>query len=245
MISNSSDDESDDGSEPKENEPTLIQDITTRLQESPVSSLYHSEIDDEHDVEKKEKLMLYVFVSRCIAHPFNAKQQNDMTRRHVRITMEDLLVIKQRFEQFLSGETTIESDKAFHVAVKFYYDSILCSDRILRMIKYRSATAYDFREVFKSCIENRVRNVPSGLTVETILNSWMTKFDKIYRGDDRTTLPATYHPCQPHPLSETILNKDQLYEMFQKILEVKKYEHAILYNACQVSNVRGSDVVIH
>ena len=31
-----------------------------------------------------------------------------------------------------------------------------------------------------------------------------------------------------------ILTKEQLYDMFQNILSVKKYEHQILYNAMQV-----------
>ena len=31
-----------------------------------------------------------------------------------------------------------------------------------------------------------------------------------------------------------ILTKEQLYDMFQNILGIKKYEHQILYNAMQV-----------
>jgi len=34
--------------------------------------------------------------------------------------------------------------------------------------------------------------------------------------------------------SEMILTKEQLYDMFQNILGIKKYEHQILYNAMQV-----------
>jgi len=60
----------------------------------------------------------------------------------------------------------------------------------------------------------------------------MAKFDQIFRGDEdprkwpqRQTATAT---------SEVILSKEQLYDMFQSILGVKKYEHQILYNALQV-----------
>lgn len=35
--------------------------------------------------------------------------------------------------------------------------------------------------------------------------------------------------------SELILTKEQLYDMFQQILGVKKFEHQILYNALMVS----------
>ncbi|PIK39942.1 putative calcium-dependent secretion activator 1 [Apostichopus japonicus] len=36
--------------------------------------------------------------------------------------------------------------------------------------------------------------------------------------------------------SELILSKEQLYEMFQNILGVKKFEHQLLFNACQLDN---------
>ena len=31
------------------------------------------------------------------------------------------------------------------------------------------------------------------------------------------------------------MNKEQLYDLFQQILSVKKFEHQLLYNAMQVS----------
>ncbi|KAI4827837.1 hypothetical protein KUCAC02_031203 [Chaenocephalus aceratus] len=37
--------------------------------------------------------------------------------------------------------------------------------------------------------------------------------------------------------SELILSKDQLYEMFQNILCIKKFEHQLLYQACQLDNL--------
>ena len=236
MISNSSDeDESDDNAVAGE-ETTLITatlPVPARFEDSPTPSL-NSEAEDVDELERKEKLMLYVFVLRCIAYPFMAKQQTDMARRQSKISKQELAVIKTRFEQFLNGETTIESDKAFHVAVKCYYDSFLCSDQVLKMLGCGSCTASDFREVFKSGIEKRVRHVPSGLTIETILNSWMAKFDTIYRGEGQRSAGRSPARMTGTTASEMILSKDQLYEMFQTILGVKKYEHAILYNACQV-----------
>lgn len=35
--------------------------------------------------ERKKKLQLYVFVMRCIAYPFNAKQPTDMARRQQKV----------------------------------------------------------------------------------------------------------------------------------------------------------------
>lgn len=36
--------------------------------------------------ERKKKLQLYVFVMRCIAYPFNAKQPTDMARRQQKVS---------------------------------------------------------------------------------------------------------------------------------------------------------------
>ncbi|XP_030579695.1 calcium-dependent secretion activator 1-like [Archocentrus centrarchus] len=39
--------------------------------------------------ERKKRLQLYVFVMRCIAYPFNAKQPTDMARRQQKSTCSD------------------------------------------------------------------------------------------------------------------------------------------------------------
>lgn len=102
------------------------------------------------------------------------------------------------------------------------------------MVQSGGCSANDSREVFKKHIEKRVRSLPEidGLSKETVLSSWMAKFDAIYRGEEdprkqqaRMTASAA---------SELILSKEQLYEMFQNILGIKKFEHQLLYNACQV-----------
>lgn len=188
---------------------------------------------EKEEEERKKRLQLYVFVMRCIAYPFNAKQPTDMARRQTKITKQQLQIIKERFHAFLNGETSIVADEAFTNAVQSYYEVFLKSDRVMNMVKSGGSSANDFREVFKNNIEKRVRSLPEidGLSKETVLSSWMTKFDAIFRGEEdprkqaQRTLTAA---------SELILSKEQLYEMFQNILGVKKYEHQILYNACQV-----------
>lgn len=65
-----------------------------------------------------------------------------------------------------------------------------------------------------------------------VLSAWMAKFDAIYRGEDDPRRPSNRLPASA--ASELILSKEQLYEMFQNILSIKKVEHQLLYNACQV-----------
>ncbi|KAJ7998946.1 hypothetical protein DPEC_G00210270 [Dallia pectoralis] len=186
--------------------------------------------------ERKRRLQLYVFVMRCIAYPFNAKQPTDMARRQQKISKLQLQTVKDRFQAFLTGDTQIVADEAFINAVQSYYDIFLKSDRVSRMVQSGGCSASDSREVFKKHIEKRVRSLPEidGLSKETVLSSWMAKFDTIYRGEEdprkhqqRMTASAA---------SELILSKDQLYEMFQSILGIKKFEHQLLYNACQLDN---------
>ncbi|XP_052425110.1 calcium-dependent secretion activator 1 isoform X12 [Carassius gibelio] len=186
--------------------------------------------------ERKKRLQLYVFVMRCIAYPFNAKQPTDMARRQQKISKQHLQTVKDRFQAFLNGETQIVADEAFINAVQSYYEVFLKSDRVSRMVQSGGCSASDSREVFKKHIEKRVRSLPEidGLSKETVLSSWLAKFDTIYRGEEdprkhqqRMTASAA---------SELILSKDQLYEMFQQILGIKKFEHQLLYNACQLDN---------
>ncbi|XP_066554037.1 calcium-dependent secretion activator 1 isoform X8 [Amia ocellicauda] len=190
----------------------------------------------KEEEERKRKLQLYVFVMRCIAYPFNAKQPTDMARRQQKISKQQLQTVKDRFQAFLNGETQIVADEAFINAVQSYYEVFLKSDRVSRMVQSGGCSANDSREVFKKHIEKRVRSLPEidGLSKETVLSSWMAKFDAIYRGEEdprkqqaRMTASAA---------SELILSKEQLYEMFQQILGIKKFEHQLLYNACQLDN---------
>ncbi|XP_026863668.1 calcium-dependent secretion activator 1 isoform X4 [Electrophorus electricus] len=187
--------------------------------------------------ERKKKLQLYVFVMRCVAYPFNAKQPTDMARRQLKITKQQLQTTKDRFESFLKGDTQIVADEAFINAVQSYYEVFLKSDRVAKMVQTGGFSAVDFREVFKRHIEKRVRSLPEidGLSKETVLSSWMAKFDTIYRGDEDPR--KAQQRMTASAASELILSKDQLYEMFQQILGIKKFEHQLLYQACQLDNL--------
>ncbi|XP_049590000.1 calcium-dependent secretion activator 1 isoform X4 [Syngnathus scovelli] len=209
---------------------------------SPSPSAASEEKDDleklqREEEERKKKLQLYVFVMRCIAYPFNAKQPTDMARRQQKITKQQLQQTKDRFQAFLNGDTQIVADEAFINAVQSYHEVFLKSDRVAKMVQSGGFSASDFREVFKRHIEKRVRSLPEidGLSKETVLSSWMAKFDTIYRGDEDPR--KAQQRMTASAASELILSKDQLYEMFQNILGIKKFEHQLLYQACQLDNL--------
>lgn len=103
------------------------------------------------------------------------------------------------------------------------------------MVHSGGCSANDFRDVFKKNIEKRVRSLPEidGLSKETVLSSWLAKYDAIYRGEEDFCKQTNRMALSA--VSELILSKEQLYEMFQQILGIKKLEHQLIYNACQVS----------
>lgn len=45
-------------------------------------NFFRIEVEEE---DRKRKLQLYVFVAKCIAYHFNAKQPTDMTRRQMKV----------------------------------------------------------------------------------------------------------------------------------------------------------------
>ncbi|GJQ68245.1 hypothetical protein Trydic_g10771 [Trypoxylus dichotomus] len=196
------------------------------------------EKQEREEEERKRRIQLYVFISRCIAYPFNAKQPTDMTRRQTKITKHQLETISARFQSFLKGETQIMADEAFQNAVQSYYDVFLKSERVIKMVQSGACSQYDFREVFKNNIEKRVRSLPEmeGLSKETVLTSWMAKFDCILKGlgDEDSKRPSRMQ--QQSLNSELILSKEQLYDMFQQILGVKKFEHQLLFNALMLDS---------
>lgn len=142
------------------------------------------ETQERAEEDRKRRIQLYVFVTRCITYPFNAKQPTDMTKRQLKITKQNLEQIIGRFVSFLKGETNIMADEAFQNAVQSYHDVFLKSERVVRMVQSGACTQHDFREVFKNNIEKRVRSLPEidGLSKETVLTSWMAKFDCILKG---------------------------------------------------------------
>ncbi|KAL1493003.1 hypothetical protein ABEB36_011149 [Hypothenemus hampei] len=193
------------------------------------------EKQEREEEERKKRLQLYVFVSRCIAHPFNSQQAKEPTsKRPHKITRHQLDAIVNRFQSFLKGETQIMADEAFQNAVQNYYDVFLKSERVTKMIQLGAWTLHDFREVFRCNIDKRVRSLPEmeGLSKETVFTSWMAKFDCILKVQDE----ENKRPRAQVINAESYLPKEQLFDMFQQILGVKKFEHQLLYNALMLDS---------
>ncbi|XP_050709482.1 calcium-dependent secretion activator-like isoform X2 [Eriocheir sinensis] len=195
-----------------------------------------AEKQEREEEERKKRLQLYVFILRCISYPFNAKQPTDMTKRQIKVTKHQLDVIQGRFQSFLKGELQIAADEAFINAVQSYYEIFLKNERLASMVVSGACSQHDLREVFKHNVEKRVRSLPEidGLSKETVLTSWMAKFDMIIKaGEEDSKRPGR---MQQSLNSELIMPKEQLFDMFQQILGIKKFEHQLLFNALQLDS---------
>lgn len=222
-------------------------------------SIDESEKVEKEEQERKMRLQLYVFVIRCVSYPFNAKQPTDMVRRPLKVTKLQLEQLIARFNSFLKGETQIPCDDAFIQIVQNYYTKFLSSDRCQIMVNSGASSLNDFRSIFRSAVEKWVKSLPEidGLSKETLLNSWISKFEILIRGDelDSKKVPGSgpssttssrsqqtltqqaqqsVSTQQANMASEMMLTKEQLYDMFQHVLNIKKFEHQLLYNALQV-----------
>ncbi|KAL3315571.1 hypothetical protein Ciccas_005794 [Cichlidogyrus casuarinus] len=185
---------------------------------------------------RRNKLQIYVFVARCIAYPFYSKPPTDLVRRYLRVTKQQLKQLQDRFRAFLAGELAdVVGDGAFTNAIQSYFEVFLRSDRVASMVKAGGCSMHDFREVFRINIEARIKALPEieGLDKTHISSAWMVKFDQICRGGCGPS-PAMQKLQQPQP--ELVMNKEQMYDLYQSILGVKRYEHQVLFNSLTLDN---------
>ncbi|VBB25403.1 unnamed protein product [Acanthocheilonema viteae] len=237
MKTEISDDEDDFASNEQSTPAYAVIDSATEISKEEEEKM-KAEVEEE---ERKQKLKLYVFVAKCIAYHFNAKQPTDMARRQLKVTRQELSRVKDRFRSFLTGETQIAADEAFTKAVELYFEVFLKSERVQKVVQAGGFSQYDFREVFRCNIEKRIKTLTEldDVSKEMMLNNWMIKFDTIIRGDeDAIQSRQTRNRLRGMNQSNAGLTllKDQLYDIFQQILSVKKFEHQIIFNALQLDN---------
>jgi len=194
------------------------------------------EKQQREEEERKTRIQLYVFVLRAIAYPFNAKQPNDMSKRHQKVSREGLDKMRAKVDSFLKGETQIPCDEAFQNAVHCYNDIFLKSERVTGLVVGGGLSQHDCREVFRHQIEKRIRTIPEidGLSKDTVMTSWLAKYDAITK-DDEQRRPGQRLPTSM--LGNEVMTKEQLYDLFQQILNIKKFEHQLLYNAMQLDSL--------
>ncbi|OAF70001.1 Calcium-dependent secretion activator [Intoshia linei] len=186
---------------------------------------------NDSDCHIRRNLQLYVLVIRCIASPFNAKQCTNFAAKPMAINWETFNIMKNRFSEFITGQLVIDNvDVAFMTASKYHYNEFLCKPISERMINSKTFTIDDFHTIFKNHIKYYLDSLPEieGLSKSSMKKMWLNIYFEIVK------------PCEDvrkSALDSDVLSKDQMYSLVQEMLKIKKYQHQIFYNLCQLDNM--------
>jgi len=194
-------------------------------------ALSATEIEEKkkkEEEQRKANLQLYVFVLRSISYPFNAQQSGEMTKRNQKVTQDGLEELRTKLDSFLKGETSIPSDEAFQSSVK-KLEMFLKSERTTGLVAVGGLSQHDCKEYFR----NKIKKL-DGLDKEAVMTSWMAKYDLITKEEGEKRRPGQRLTVKM--LGNEVLSKEQLFDLFQQILDVKKFEHQLLYNAMQLDS---------
>lgn len=87
-------------------------------------------------------------------------------------------------QSFLRGETQIPKDEAFKECIESYLHVFLKSERVAQIVGGGALSQHDCREVFRHQSEKRIRQLPEidGLSKDTVVTSWMAKYDALMKG---------------------------------------------------------------
>ena len=137
-------------------------------------------------VHTRRCLQLYVFVAKCIAYHFNAKQPTDMARRQLKASVffgnrESISLIGQQVRTWsnqgafqclpqrrnhcwtfanefhaIFTHSQIPADEAFTKAIESYYEVFLKSERVAKVVQAGGFSANDFREVLNNINGNYI-----------------------------------------------------------------------------------------
>ncbi|XP_057296176.1 calcium-dependent secretion activator 2-like [Hydractinia symbiolongicarpus] len=173
--------------------------------------------------EHLHHLQIYVFVSRCIAFSDHLLEEVPSTNKtnNMKITKDHIEKIQEHLTTYLANEEDLILGMVFRNAIKQFHDDFIACHLFKRHFTLGSFSYNDIRNVFHSILLKHLKK--GGEEVNS--REGLMMFDMIC---EKQRLIS--HIEQDRP------TKEALYEMFQAVLSVKKHEHQILYNACQLDN---------
>ena len=209
-------------------------------------------------VSNIETKQLYLLVARCIAYPFNAKQQLETSPPKPKLNSERFCKIERTisvalegghnrtFEGFLTpGEQRCLRSDRFLECVRWFKDNVLVDEDVVRMCQSGSFSAKELELIFKVRAMKVLTFSSATRQLDTSEHQvWLNTFRKLIEHCSQAfsschTPPSSRSPTSPGAAG-TAPNQDKLYRLFQNILGVKTIEHTIIYRECQVSVQRAS-----
>ena len=214
---------------------------------------YSDDSTEEGGDNDHEKKLLYLMVARCIAYPFNAKYQLETAPPKPKLNEERFQNIvqildvcrDQDWEKFTpsslslnGGETKCLRSEKFLNCLDWYMDNVLGRDDVVTMSKNGSFSVKELESIFKVLATKHIMYTSKELDVDNSeLQMWCGTFRKLVEHGARGTRSgySGARGVSPNENSGTGPNREKLYKLFQKILNIKSIEHQILYRVCQVS----------
>lgn len=246
-----------DGAMPMIKQGSELSDTGSLIVPSVRGMTFSDDSAEEGDLVNQERKLLYLMVARCIAYPFNAKYQLETAPPKPKLNEDrlqsviDILetcrnqdwdVLTKLAVSINNAETKCLQSERFLNCLDWYMDNVLDRGDVVTMSKNGSFSVKELESIFKVLATKHIMYTSSQLDVDsTELQTWCSTFRKLVEHGARTTLRGGSLSSSSRALSSsagngggTGPNKEKLYKLFQKILEIKSLEHQILYRVCQV-----------
>lgn len=206
-----------------------------------ISNASGDELSD--DFERK---LLYLMIARCIAFPFNAKQQLDTSPPRPKLTREsfdhiyvilraclnqDIGLLRRKVIPLSEHELRCIQDVDFLSCLQNYMDYALQRDDVVSMCYNGGFSVKELETIYSVlAVKHLVSRSPTRQVNPIELHQWESTFKKLVLQASRLS------PIEPiTPMSASgVPSQESLYELFQKILGIQSIEHKILYRECQV-----------
>ena len=214
--------------------------------------------EESSDIANQERKLLYLMVARCIAYPFNAKYQLETAPPKPKLNQDrfrgviaildtcrnlDWGTLSQSAISLNSAENKCLRSEKFLNCLDWYMDNVLARDDVVAMSNNGSFSAKELESIFKVLATKHIMYTNNQLDVDAAeLQVWCGTFRKLVEHGARATLRSGPLLAGARVLGSnggggggTGPNREKLYKLFQRILNMKSIEHQILYRVCQVS----------
>lgn len=183
--------------------------------------------------EERNRYRLYLLVLRCIAYPFNSYTQSTTAVLPMRLTKSSYRAV---CDKAAACVTDPETEENFCFCLKWYYKSILNRQDVVNRATSGEFSLRELRYIFKVHAHRhlcRINDASDG--VEDMLHCWLSQFDVLFQVDSHEWFSKRRASTQ-NSESNTIMNTDSFYRMFQEILGISPIEHNAIITEYQINN---------
>lgn len=211
-------------------------------------------VSEEANLENRQ---LYLLVARCIAFPFNAKFQIEITPPKPKLTENSYTAICRNLQQCLDqdmdtmhdlllnpNERNCFKNDNFVQIIKWFLKYALQREDVRSLCCRGGFSTRELEHIFRVTITRFFRDESGGkhtlgtefirrVESNSVFQLWLSTFLKIVENSEQMT--AGRERKRKSNISENAINKEQMYSLFQDILGIPRNEHKMLHHYCQVS----------